>query len=289
MKDPKEEASPPLRRGRRKVRPAAVAGIAGLVLLCVLAAGYLLMLRYFETGILRSQQSRRPSPEPSIRIDVGNGKRIAAFYLPAPTPEAQTILYSYGNLENLEGKLELLGEFHRRGYGAIGYDYEGFGSSEGEASLTAALRDADAVYRYLTETRGVAPGRIVAAGFSMGSGPACYLGRHYPLAGVVLEGGLASVLQVVIPWSGWPGDRYPNSTWLSQSKVPVLIFHGTGDTVIPYRNAERNYRKAAGRKQLVPVPGAGHQTILKTLGKERYFEILADFLRNSGDQAAGAR
>ena len=284
VKNPKKDASLLLRGGRRKDRPATVAGIAGLVLLCVLAAGYLLMLGYFETGLLKSQQSRRPSPEPSIRIDVGDGKKIAAFYLPAPDPEAKTILYSYGNLENLEGKLELLGEFHRRGYGVIGYDYEGFGSSEGEASLTAALRDADAVYRYLTETRGVAPGRIVAAGFSMGSGPACYLGRRYPLAGIVLEGGLASVLQVIIPWSGWPGDLYPNSTWLSQSKVPVLIFHGTDDKVIPYRDAETNYRQAAGRKRLVPVPGAGHQTILQTLGKERYFEILADFLRNSDDQ-----
>jgi hypothetical protein len=35
--------------------------------------------------------------------------------------------------------------------------------------------------------------------------------------------------------------------------------------------------EATGRKQLVPVPGAGHQTILKTLGQERYFQILSDF------------
>jgi len=269
----------PGRGKRRRSRIVVAAGIVGLALLCVFVAGYILMLRFFETGILKSQQSRRPSPEPSVRIDVGNGKKIAAFYLPAPNPEADTILYNYGNLENLEGKLELLREFHRYGYGAIGYDYEGFGSSEGEASLTAALRDADAVYRYLTQTRGIAPNRIIAVGFSMGSGPACYLGRRYPLAGIVLEGGLASVLQVMIPWSGWPGDRYPNSTWLSQSNVPVLIFHGTEDKVIPYRDAETNYRQAAGRKQLVPVPGAGHQTILKTLGKERYFQIFADFFQ----------
>ncbi len=278
---PKEDAAPCPGHGRRRRRRIAVAaGITCLVLLCVLVAGYILMLRFFETGILKSQQSRRPSPEPSIRIDVGNGKKIAARYLPAPNPEADTVLYNYGNLENLEGKLELLDEFHRRGYGVIGYDYEGFGSSDGEASLTAALRDADAVYRYLTRTRGIAPGRIIAVGFSMGSGPACYLGNRYPLAGIVLEGGLASVLQVIIPWSGWPGDLYPNSTWLSQSKVPVLIFHGTDDKVIPYRNAEKNCREAAGRKQLVQVPGAGHQTILKTLGKERYFQIFADFFQN---------
>jgi len=117
----------------------------------------------------------------------------------------------------------------------------------------------------------------VAAGFSMGSGPACYLGRRYPLAGIVLEGGLASVLQVMIPWSGWPGDRFPNSSWLAQCQTPVLIFHGTADKVIPYRNAEKNYRQAAGRKKLVTVPGAGHQNILNTLGKDNYFKILAEF------------
>lgn len=159
----------------------------------------------------------------------------------------------------------------------IGYDYEGFGSSEGEPSLSAALRDADAVCHYLVHTAGVAPERIVAVGFSMGSGPACYLAGRYPLGGVVLEGGLASVLQVMIPWSNWSGDLYPNWRRLAASRVPVLIFHGTNDEVIPYRNAEKNYRSASGRKRLVTVPGAIHRNIRETLGDERYFQILAEF------------
>ena len=264
----------PARAKRRRVRGAVIAVAA---LLLASAAVYLAMLRYFETGILRPQQSRRASPEPVIRIGAGDGRTIAADYLPAPNPKAYTILYNYGNLEELDGKLELLREFHRRGYGAIGYDYEGFGSSEGEPSLSAALRDSEAVYRYLTQTRGVAPERIIAVGFSMGSGPACRLGRRHPLGGIVLEGGLASVLQVVIPWSGWPGDLFPNSTWLAQSRVPVLILHGTKDKVIPFRNAETNYREAAGRKRLVPVSGAGHRDILKTMGSEHYFQVLSEF------------
>ncbi len=266
-----------------------LAGIIGLALLTVLVIAYLLLLRELETRTLQPQSARTPSPEPITWIKVQDGRKIAALYFPAPTPETYTVLYSYGNLEDLAGKRKQLLEFHRRGYGAIGYDYEGFGSSEGESSLTAALRDADAVYQYLTNVCKVPPERIIAVGFSMGSGPACYLSHRYPLGGMVLEGGLASVLQVIIPWSGWPGDHFPNSSWLSQSKVPVLIFHGTKDKVVPYRNAEKNYREAAGRKQLVRVPGAGHQDILKVLGEDRYFQILDEFFAaNKTPTAVGA-
>jgi len=254
-----------------------ILGIAGGLLLVALIVLYMLAIRFFETGILRPQSSHRAAPEPVVMLDTGDGRKIAAIYRPASDPDAYTILYSYGNLEELAGKYSLLEKFHRRGYGVLGYDYEGFGTSEGEPSLTAALRDAETAYRYLTEECGVPPDRIIAAGFSMGSGPACYLGSRHPLAGVELEGGLASVFQIMIPWSGWPGDPYPNSSRLADCDTPVLIFHGTADKVIPYRNAEKNYREAGGRKRLVPVPGAGHQDILKTLGEDDYFQIFAEF------------
>ena len=111
-------------------------------------------------------------------------------------------------------------------------------------------------------------------GYSLGSGPACYLGSRYPLAGVVLLNGFASVLQIAGPFRHWPGDPLENADRLKERPVPVLIVHGTEDRTIPFRNAEANCSAAAGRKRLVAVPGAGHGQgeLLRRLGEERFFE-----------------
>lgn len=103
----------------------------------------------------------------------------------------------------------LLAEYQRHGYSAAGYDYEGYGASAGKPSSAAACRDIEAVYHYLTGEKGISPAEIVVIGFSVGSGPACYLAEKYPVGALVLEAPFASAFQVVLPFGGLPGDRFP--------------------------------------------------------------------------------
>ena len=249
------------------------------ILILLVSGAYLYLLHVLENGILRPQPSKPEPSWPMLRIPVGENRTIAACYRPPLSDSGYTILFSYGSLEDLAGKQTFLDICHRYGYGVIGYDYEGFGSSEGRASLTAALRDVEAVYEYMTTSHGVRPERIIAMGFSMGSGPSSYLGWRHPIAGVVLLGGFASVMQIISPFGGWPGDFMTNSKWFSERDIPLLLFHGTEDQVIPFRNAETNYAAAIGRKRLVPVSGAGHlqSELLEQLGVNRFFQILQEF------------
>ena len=73
-----------------------------------------------------------------------------------------------------------------------------------------------------------------------------------------------------------PFDRFPSAERLSRSSVPVLVFHGTADCIIPCRNGKKVYEKAAGRKNLVIIPGADHNDLFAWLG-ERFWNELNSF------------
>ena len=49
---------------------------------------------------------------------------------------------------------------------------------------------------------------------------------------------------------------------LRETKLPVLLIHGSGDDKAPYAMAEANYEACAGEKQLITIPGAGHGVCL---------------------------
>ncbi len=44
-------------------------------------------------------------------------------------------------------------------------------------------------------------------------------------------------------------------------KVPVLVTHGTRDTVVPFQLGERLYSAANAPKRFIRVEGAGHHNL----------------------------
>ena len=201
--------------------------------------------------------------------------QLDAFYH-APPPGRPVILFSHGNGEILACVTPFLQEMIRHRYGVMAYDYAGFGGSEGKPDERQSCQDIEAAFRYLTETEKIDPRRIVIFGFSLGGGPSCHLASKHPECGLVLAATFASAIQVVLPFS-LPGDRFPNAKLLSRTPSPVLIFHGTADKVIPFRNGRKNYDSAIGRKKLIPVPGADHNDLFDKL-KETFWTELEYFI-----------
>ena len=242
---------------------------AVLVILIVVAAGYISMDRLLF-------------PAPFTGKKVGNvtltsGSAVLdAVWIKTENPRA-TVLFSHGNGEHLAMIRPWLDEFVRRGYNVFAYDYAGYGGSTGKAGEKQACSDIESAYRFLTGTEKIPPGKIIVLGFSVGSGPSVYLASKYPV-GVVLAAPFASATQVVFPFS-LPADRFPNAARLARSEAPVLIFHGTADRVIPFRNGQKIFDRAAGRKKLIVVPGADHDDLFDRLGDRFWTELDAFFLR----------
>ena len=185
------------------------------------------------------------------------------------------ILYSHGNGEILARVKPLLESFIARGDGVMADDYAGYGNSTGVPGEIQAYRDIDAAYRYLVDKEKIAPQDIVVMGFSVGSGPSCYLAAKEKVKALVIVSGFASAAQVILPFSV-PLDKFPNAERLKNCRVPLLIFHGTGDKIIPIRNGEKLFASSISPVKEFYRVDAGHNDIFQRTGG--FFRKLEKFL-----------
>lgn len=187
------------------------------------------------------------------------------------------ILYSHGNGETLDGIMPLLQSFVRRGYTVMAYDYAGYGASTGYPGEEQSYLDADAAYKYLTGKVNIPPEKIVVMGFSVGSGPSCYLAEKYPVKALIIISGFASAAQVLLPFSV-PFDKFPNAARLRNCNVPLLIIHGRNDRIVPLRNGEKLLDSSVAPLRRIHIEDAGHNDIFfRTVG---FFSKVEKFLKD---------
>jgi fermentation-respiration switch protein FrsA (DUF1100 family) len=200
-----------------------------------------------------------------VKIEVCGGERISATYVTNPAARA-TLLFSHGNAEDIGDLRFLLTDLAAAGYNVLAYDYRGYGTSDGRPSEDAAYRDIEAAYAYLTNTLHVAPSNIIVYGRSVGSGPSVDLASRRPVAGLVLQSGFTSAFRVMTHVKIAPFDRFDNLAKIPRVKCPILLFHGTEDTVIPPWHSERLEAAATAPVKRVPIPGAGHNDLVDVAG-----------------------
>lgn len=211
-----------------------------------------------------------------VKLSTNDGINISARYLPNQRAHF-TILYSHGQSEDLGDSAEALAVLHKLGVAVFAYDYEGYGTSQGTPSEDHAYRDIDAAYDYLTRTLGIPSERIIAYGFSMGSGPAVDLASRKPVAGLILESAFASAFRVYLPVRILPFDKFDNLRKIADVSGPTLILHAMHDSLIPVRQAEQLFHMAREPKRLIIFDDMGHFGI-KWDRKKRYAQAMEEFL-----------
>jgi fermentation-respiration switch protein FrsA (DUF1100 family) len=60
-------------------------------------------------------------------------------------------------------------------------------------------------------------------------------------------------------------------------RCPAIVIHGDADDIVPPELTDKLYRSLTGPKELVVVPGAHHNDLIRTLGQERYLELMKLF------------
>ena len=120
------------------------------------------------------------------------------------------------------------------------------------------------MYLYLTDNLNIPPDNIIAYGRSIGSGPSCFLGERYEIAGVVLHSPLCSALRVIfnLRWT-LPFDKFPNIDRIKNIDCPVYIIHGRRDEVVPFYHAQELYANSKHQYPPYYVDGAGHNNVEK--------------------------
>jgi hypothetical protein len=214
-------------------------------------------LFFADSLIFQPQRSSYADNPGILKITSGNGKKISAVYL--PNPDARfTLLVSHGNAEDLGDIRKWLEDMRQAGFSVFAYDYQGYGTSEGKPSEKAAYEDESAAYDFLALNLGTPPDHIILFGRSIGTGPAVQLATRRPAAGLVLQSPFLSAFRVLTRVPLLPFDRFPNYKRINHVHCPVLIMHGTKDSIIGIWHGKKLFELANEPKQFVAVAGADH-------------------------------
>ncbi len=273
-----------------------------ITLAVILIVGYLVILgfawRYQDRMAFPGAPSALPAPTTlgfpdgeRISVQTSDGVELRGWYLPPnPRPEsgsrAPGLIWFYGNMETIEGIAPILSRFRPPGVGVLVLDYRGYGASAGEPTEQGVYRDAEAAWQYLSTRPGVDSTRIAVYGRSVGSAVALYLATERPVRAVVLDSPFSSGSEMAEEhYSFLPHSlmhlSLDNLSRAERLSVPLLVFHGTEDEIVPLRMG-RTVAARGRAEELVEIRGAGHNDTYAVGGEmyvTRFHEFLAANLR----------
>ncbi|MFC7336387.1 alpha/beta hydrolase [Haloferula chungangensis] len=197
-----------------------------------------------------------------ISLSTRKDEILPAFYFPARVGKP-TILYSHGNAEDIGGSIELYQAWRRDGWGALAYDYPGYGHATGKPGEASSQRAIEATWHSLTDEHAIPPADIIIVGRSIGSGPSVWLADRHKAAALVLISPFTSSFAVRSP-AQWifPGNRFPNLKRIRQIDTPLLVIHGESDGIIPVSHGRTLHEASPAKtKRFVGLPEAGHNDL----------------------------
>ena len=199
-------------------------------------------------------------------IQTTDGEQLASWYVP-PRPGRPVFLFFHGKGGGLERKKWRWARVRKAGYGILAFSYRGYPGSTGSPSEIGLVRDAQAVYAWLRKRHDA--NQIILHGLSLGTGVAIALANKAKVRAVILEAPYTAIVDVAaerypwlpVHWLMW--DQFLSRERIESVKAPVLIVHGTKDTVIPFEHAKRLYARARQPKTFIAMPGSDHSTLVR--------------------------
>lgn len=235
--------------------PSLQVPLRGLALLIWAWFGWTALVLAFQRYILYPAPSGagpRPQITGALQLDVPYAEGpIEGWLVPGQGVTARTpgpvIIYTHGNAELAEHTLEWLRPYRARGWSVALLEYRGYGRVPGRPSQAHIVADAVKFYDQLAAHPLIDPQRVVFHGRSLGGGVAVALHAQRPAAALILESTFTSVRAFAAQFFAPEFlvlDPWPTLEVLQSAEVPVLIFHGTQDTVIPVAHGHALARAA---------------------------------------------
>src|SRR3954452_6486508 len=179
-----------------------------------------------------------PKGAERLSVELPGGDRLAGIHLAPDTPPAERLLILGfgGNAWNGQDVGEYLHELYPDA-DVVTFHYRGYKPSTGSPSAEALISDAPLVYDAAVDR--VKPARVIAVGFSIGTGVAAQLSAERNLDGLILVtpfDSLKGVAQSMYPWlpiGPFFAHEIDAAGALDRSKVPVAIIAAERDEIVP--------------------------------------------------------
>jgi len=248
------------RRAWTIVRTFVVTPLIGLTLGLALLFTIQTSLIFPAGGSIWRDPGAMGWPFEEVWLEPAPGERTHAWWMPLDDMRG-AVLFSHGNAGTMADRLDFAAILRDLGVGVFFYDYGGYGNSSGRPSEERCYQDIRAAWRWLTETQGIAPDRIVLMGRSLGGGAAIQLATEVEPAGLIAESSFTSIPDVAaetfffLPVRWLVRHKMDNASKIGAVTAPVFILHSPRDDIIRYRHGQALFEAATEPKRFFEMRG----------------------------------
>ncbi len=208
---------------------------------------------------------------------------LNAWFIPVAGAK-KTLLFFHGNGGNISHRLDSLKIFHELGLSVFIIDYRGYGQSQGTTSEQGTYRDAEAAWRYLTESRSISDKDIIVFGRSMGAGVATWLAIQHTPNLLILESAFTSVADMAkhyypyLPTHLLTRIKYASIDRIENIQCPILFSHSQTDEIVPFELGVQLFEQAREPKMFMQLKG-GHNDGFIVTGRS-YVNGIKEFMNS---------
>jgi alpha-beta hydrolase superfamily lysophospholipase len=273
---------PPIHRRRLGTLLLAVGLLAGCASIEVQQRKWIFMASTSQPASSRQTEGMDDVWIDHVSAETGKPIKLHALWLANPRAEAPVLLYLHGARRNVEGSAFRIRHMQELGFSVLAVDYRGFGQSTDELPSEAMVyEDARAAWAWLARQQ---PGQDrYIFGHSLGGAIAVQLASEVADSkGLIVEGTFTSIPDVfqTFKWGWLPitpliTQRFESADKIGRVRTPVLVVHGSGDSLIRPELGRALYERAAQPKRFVLVEGGTHYST-NGVGKQLYQSALKE-------------
>jgi uncharacterized protein len=197
----------------------------------------------FPTTLVQAGHVRLPASTQRLEVETPGGDRLLGVRIPASssTGTRGPLLLGFGGNAWSADAMALYLHERLPDCDVVAFHYRGYRPSTGQPSAEALLADAVTVFDHIQQV--LAPERVVAVGFSIGSGVAAYLAQQRPLAGLVLVTPFDSLEALARDLYWWAPvglllrHRMPVTDFVRDLPTPTALIVAGRDTIVPARRS----------------------------------------------------
>lgn len=268
-----------------------------ILILVLIVSGCANRFFYYPTQNTYSIPDKKKYSYEDISFKSKDGASLHGWFFKSGKKSKGTIIYFHGNSQNISAHFSFVSWLPKKGYNLFMFDYRGYGKSEGKPFRKGLYKDCTAALEYIFSRQDIDNNRIFLLGQSLGGAYALAVMKEdisKKLKGAAIDSAfysyreivkdkiavvpVVSLLKTPLSYICVSNDLSPEYI-LENVKIPVIVFHGTCDKVVPFRHGKMIYKGLPEPKKFIEIPGGNHvEGFIRK--EEKYRDILVNFIED---------